>query len=107
MRVGCHKNVTEYDGAFNCLDCNNKWGALGPDYPNNASKYCDVKLLSLTGKTNTRYCDKTHQSHIWINWQTNDRQCETSEDQLSAILYDVFKKLESGVTVELSVTQNE
>ena len=25
---GNHKRVWEYDGAFKCLDCQSKWGAL-------------------------------------------------------------------------------
>lgn len=31
-QLGPHKNVAEYDGAFMCLDCKNRWGAL-PGHP--------------------------------------------------------------------------
>ena len=28
MEIGNHKNVSEYDGSFKCLDCQSLWGAL-------------------------------------------------------------------------------
>lgn len=40
MIVGTHKEVWEYDGAFGCLKCKRKWGALPgkPVMPENCEK---------------------------------------------------------------------
>jgi hypothetical protein len=35
LKVENHKRVSEYDGAYKCLDCKSEWGALqgNPEMP--------------------------------------------------------------------------
>lgn len=43
MSRGNHKRIWEYEGAFKCLDCQAKWGALSgrPTMP----EVCDTRMI--------------------------------------------------------------
>lgn len=47
VSVGTHKTVFEYDGAFQCQKCGQKWGAL-PGVSRDAPRTCSTDEIYIT-----------------------------------------------------------